>query len=261
MGLLERCQELLKAGGLYEVLGVNKEATEAEIRRGYYKLSLKVHPDRAPEDPHATEKFQLLGKVYAVLSDEEQRAIYDEQGLVCEESDALSQDRCWSDYWRLIFPKISRQKIIDFERKYKGSDEEKGDLLKLYTQHQGDLDIIMECAFFSSQEEEPRLCDIIWDAIRSKEVPEFSAFTKESNKKSRARKRRADREKQEAEELQRELGLDEVGLDMEDNGLAMMIQQRQKSRVESFDGFLSGLEAKYCKKKGKSQKSLKGKKK
>lgn len=59
MGLLERCQELFKTSNLYEVLGIKKEATEADIRKSYYKVSLKVHPDRAPEDPLATEKFQV----------------------------------------------------------------------------------------------------------------------------------------------------------------------------------------------------------
>lgn len=50
--------------------------------------------------------LQALGKLYAVLSDKEQRAVYDEQGVVDEESDVLSQDRCWEDYWRLLFPKV-----------------------------------------------------------------------------------------------------------------------------------------------------------
>lgn len=51
--------------------------------------------------------FQILGKLYAVLSDKEQRAVYDEQGVVDEECDALSQDRCWEEYWRLLFPKVN----------------------------------------------------------------------------------------------------------------------------------------------------------
>ena len=59
MGLLERCEELFKTSNLYDLLGINKEAAEADIRRSYYKVSLKVHPDRAPEDPQATEKFQV----------------------------------------------------------------------------------------------------------------------------------------------------------------------------------------------------------
>lgn len=59
MGLLERCEELFKTSNLYEVLGVTKEASDAEVRRGYYKLSLQVHPDRAQGDELATEKFQV----------------------------------------------------------------------------------------------------------------------------------------------------------------------------------------------------------
>lgn len=50
--------------------------------------------------------FQVLGKLYTVLSDKEQRAVYDDHGLVDEDSDILRQDRCWEDYWRLLFPKV-----------------------------------------------------------------------------------------------------------------------------------------------------------
>lgn len=57
--MLERCQELFSTSNLYDVLGVQKDAAEGDIRRSYYKVSLKVHPDRAPEDPLATEKFQV----------------------------------------------------------------------------------------------------------------------------------------------------------------------------------------------------------
>lgn len=60
MGLLERCQELFKTSNLYEILGIKKDAAEGDIRRSYYKVSLKVHPDRAPDDPLATEKFQVF---------------------------------------------------------------------------------------------------------------------------------------------------------------------------------------------------------
>lgn len=53
--------------------------------------------------------LQVLGKLYAVLSDKEQRAVYNEQGVVDEESDVLAQDRCWDDYWRLLFPKVMEE--------------------------------------------------------------------------------------------------------------------------------------------------------
>ncbi|CAN9499657.1 unnamed protein product [Ophioblennius macclurei] len=252
MGLLDQCQQLFKSSDLYGVLGLKKEASEAEIRRSYYKVSLKVHPDRAPDDPQATEKFQVLGKVYVVLSDKDQRAVYDEQGIVDEESDALSQDRCWDDYWRLLFPKITVQDILEFEKKYKGSDEERQDVIQLYNQHQGDMDAIMASLMCATQEEEPRLCGIIQEAIDGGDVTAFPAFTQESQKKKRTRRKRADREREEAEEMQKELGLGE-----DNNSLVMMLQQKQKSREKNFNSFLSDLEAKYAK---KSPKGRKGKK-
>ena len=49
---------------------------------------------------------QILGKVYSVLSDKEQRALYNEQGTVDEDSDVLNQDRDWETYWRLLFKKV-----------------------------------------------------------------------------------------------------------------------------------------------------------
>ncbi|XP_047190700.1 dnaJ homolog subfamily C member 9 [Scophthalmus maximus] len=254
MGLLERCRELFNTPNLYEVLGTNKEAAEADIRRSYYKVSLRVHPDRAPEDPRATEKFQVLGKLYSVLSDKEQRAVYDEQGVVDEESDALSQERCWEDHWRLLFPKITVQDILEFEKKYKGSDEERQDLMQLYVQHQGDMDAITASALCCSQEDEPRLCSIIQAAIQSGDATAFPAFTQESVKKKRARRKRADRERQEAEEMQKEMSLGD-----EDDSLVMMLRQKQQSREQNFNSFLSDLEAKYSKKSGKSQRGGKGK--
>lgn len=52
------------------------------MKKAYYKLSLKVHPDRVSADElqEATRKFQALGKIYEVLSDDGRRVLYDEDG-------------------------------------------------------------------------------------------------------------------------------------------------------------------------------------
>ena len=52
------------------------------MKRGYHRVSLKVHPDRVSKEEKkgATEKFQILGKVYSILCDKDKRAIYDESG-------------------------------------------------------------------------------------------------------------------------------------------------------------------------------------
>ena len=64
----------------YKVLGVNRNASEAEIKKAYRKLAMKYHPDHAKGDKTAEEKFKKISEAYAVLSDKEKRKEYDTFG-------------------------------------------------------------------------------------------------------------------------------------------------------------------------------------
>lgn len=64
----------------YKVLGVERNATEDEIKRSYRKLALEYHPDRKPGDNAAEEKFKGINEAYQVLSDPEKRNRYDQLG-------------------------------------------------------------------------------------------------------------------------------------------------------------------------------------
>jgi molecular chaperone DnaJ len=66
---------------LYEVLGVKRDSSPAEIKKAYYKLAKQYHPDVNANDKAAEEKFKEAANAYQVLSDEDQRARYDRFGF------------------------------------------------------------------------------------------------------------------------------------------------------------------------------------
>lgn len=139
--------------------------------------------------------------------------------------------------YNIVLSQITLQDIIEFEKQYKDSEEEKQDLKTLYLLHEGDMDRIMESALCCSHDDEPRVRDILQKAIDAKDVPTYRGFTHESVKKKATRRRKvsglsiiwtfhlargaqsvcltlslicvvqAEKEQQEAEELQKEMGL------------------------------------------------------
>lgn len=64
----------------YDVLGVSRSASEADIKSAYRKLAKQYHPDKNPGNDAAAEKFKEIGEAYAVLSDTEKRKLYDQYG-------------------------------------------------------------------------------------------------------------------------------------------------------------------------------------
>ena len=64
----------------YEVLGVARDASDADIKRAYHKLVLKYHPDKNPGDKSAEEKFKEVNNAFDILKDPQKRAAYDRFG-------------------------------------------------------------------------------------------------------------------------------------------------------------------------------------
>ncbi|DAA78694.1 TPA_exp: DnaJ domain protein [Trichophyton benhamiae CBS 112371] len=251
----------------YEVLGVAEQAGADEIRSAYRKKALRHHPDKvsAEDKDAAHRKFQEIAFAYAILSDERRRRRYDTTGNTAESLDLEDDDFSWTDFYREQFSVMIDGTLLDkFKQEYKGSDEERADLLRVYEECKGQMDGIYERVMASDVlEDDDRFRALIRDAIEAGEVADYPAFTEEPAETKRARRRAARKEAGEAMEMARELGVEEKlfgsgsskktkgGKSSGDGGedaLMALIQQRQKSRGESF---LANLEAKYAPKKHK----------
>src|SRR3970040_650086 len=66
---------------LYEVLGVERGASQSDLKKAYRRLAQQFHPDKCPEDKTAEDKFKEAANAYQILSDDEQRAAYDPYGF------------------------------------------------------------------------------------------------------------------------------------------------------------------------------------
>jgi len=81
----------------YKLLGVEKTASQEEIKKAYRKLALKYHPDKNRDNKEAEEKFKKISEAYAVLSDKEKRQQYDTFG-----SDGFQQRFSQEDIFRNV---------------------------------------------------------------------------------------------------------------------------------------------------------------
>lgn len=97
----------------YKVLGIDKNATDEDIKKAYRKLARKLHPDLNPNDKEAHKKFQEINEANEVLSDPEKRKKYDQYGKDCKHAEQFEQQR-----------KSRPTGGQDYEQYYSGSDED-----------------------------------------------------------------------------------------------------------------------------------------
>lgn len=261
----------------YAVLEIEKEASAEDVKKSYRKLALKHHPgmlsqpllqcdiannmaDKAAADEKeaANKKFQEIAFAYAVLSDERRRARYDRTGSTAETLDD-DDEFDWLRFYREQFEDIVNDDAINkIANEYKGSDEERQDIINAYDEREGRLEYIYGQVMLSDVlVDDDRFRKIIDEEIAKGTIESYPAYARETDstrkKVKDAEKKRRDafdknQARKEAKDVaskpdskQKAKSQKRSGGDMSD--LAAMIQQRQKSRAGNF---FDHLEAKYA---------------
>ncbi|KAK9807901.1 hypothetical protein WJX72_012474 [[Myrmecia] bisecta] len=219
---------------LYELLDVSKDASQADIKKAYHRLAIKLHPDKNPGDKATSAKFQSLQRIYTVLSDPERRKVYDATGSI-EDSEELAGEQ-FNDlysYYRSLYKKVTEDDIDRFAAEYRGSEEETRNLLEYYQQFSGDMEQVFAFLICSDPDRDShRFLDTINAAIEAgtvKQYKRFASWAKAVSGCKRPKNPLAPRKRSVAEAA----------------GQAALVAQIRGRNAAQMDGFMSALESKY----------------
>lgn len=268
-GNTRKLTETKQAFEYYQLLGLQREheCKSSDIRRAYYLMALKHHPDRmgsrsSDEIIESTTLFKRIGRAYEVLGDQNLKMLYDQNGGFDPEDIVSVGSRHYAD----LFDVVTTAHLDTFQSVYKGSAEEREDVLRSYSIRKGEISKIVDDVFFASVHDEDRFIALIQEAINSKEIEslpgfeEIAANPKDFKRKQAKRMRKADKEAKEAEKALEQLKMkdssnrnknekseknkdsDQSPNHNEDVGLVAMIRKRQAGRL---DDLVERLETKY----------------
>ncbi|CAD5210700.1 unnamed protein product [Bursaphelenchus okinawaensis] len=256
MSFSKDCEELFGHTDLYKIFGVEKTDPVDKIKKAYRKLALVWHPDRFNENTEhyfmiereaeecsfsgdykdlAKRKFQVIGRAYQVLSDDEKRKQYDETGMM---DDGGSGDVDWTQYFRRMFPKVTKDQINEHLKSYFGSDEEIEDIIAAYLKCEGNIDMMYEYIIGMDFSTEFRIKDIIYHLIAAQEVPEFDDFI---NDTPAAREKRRKKYEKETAEFERMMEKKKTGKGKpkSEDDLIAAIRNNCKKRESAMDAMIN----------------------
>lgn len=208
---------------LYEILGVNSDATAAQLRKGYYRKALLCHPDKVPGKD---EEFKAITVAYEILKNDESRKEYDETGEMNDDEDARDGD--WTNYFSSIFGNVTTSKIDSFAERYKCSEEEESDVLKYYSQFKGNLQKMLQNVMLSTERDAQRWVeDFITPAMESGEVSDYSSTLKRTLAKCQLV---LEREQKSLQSNVNEIDEDATESEESDSGIAITEQKKRPAQ-------------------------------
>ena len=237
---------------LYAVLGLRREdAPDARaIKKAYHRTALRLHPDKNVDDPSAASKFQTLQRVYGVLSDEQKRKVYDETGRVDDAELGGEEFQNLYNYYRSVYKEVTTEDIEAFEKTYRGSEEEKKDVLECYERYEGDMTRVFAWVMCSEEAEDGhRFAEVVDAAVKEGAVASYETY---EAWRAEVRKRRAPKDPLGARKTKKASNSKKGG---DDADLFALIRGKQAMRADQADDMFAALEAKYANPKKKTKKT------
>jgi len=260
-----------KAVKIYIKFCIWKKADSKDIKKAYRKLALKWHPDKLKKDiseeelKEANNQWQKISIAYDILSNENSRTKYDKTGSVKDSKDYnyTDDDFSWEKYFEILYGNsVDEEKISNFEKKYRFSEDEAKEVCDLYEQSKGDLEFIMDNIPLCTADDYPRFVEIINKAIKEKKVKKYKKYNSDYKDAMNARKNFEEKEKKKFEKAHAKEKKNKINSNRDNSNrnssenmdeLALILQNNRKRRL---DNTLNSILEKYG-----SQEEAKGKKK
>jgi DnaJ family protein C protein 9 len=215
---------------LYELLGVQPTATDAEIKKAYRQRALQTHPDKQLQENAATAAaaFAEVHRAYEILSDSERRKIYDERG---EEQSAEFQSAY--EFFRSFFPRVKPEDIGVYAKTYKHSEQEKNDLREFFVKSNGNMEKLLQSVILADSTDIDRFVAFFREEINEGRLGHQEMFEMSIKKLKKSGAKVVKTKPKESTD-----------------DLAELILRKRKSTQ---DNIIDELEAKYAKKPRKSR--------
>ncbi|CAI2376161.1 unnamed protein product [Moneuplotes crassus] len=224
---------------LYTRLGVEKNATSSQIKKAYRLASLRVHPDKNPDDPEADAKFQKVNEAYVILSDENKRKRYDLTGEIDDDGLDDLVNKC-----RFFYKEFCEEDIDTFATSYRDSKDEEEDLVNYYNQHNGDLTKLLSWIPLSQNHDVVRFIEIFDRLIEEKVIKATEEYheTRENIELLKEEVKEAEEQKSEKKRDKKSRKKKKTAEPSLDDLRSQILARKQKSSND----FLSNLASKYC---------------
>ncbi|VEU20477.1 DEKNAAC101352 [Brettanomyces naardenensis] len=230
----------------YKELQVSQSDAPPIIKKAYYKLCLRYHPDKIQDESEKLNvenktRFERIQFSYSILGDVKKRSRYDQTGSL-EDSGFLDEDFDWKDFFAHYSNREVTKEMIEQDMdEYQGSEEESKDILESMEFYKGDFlklfEVIPHLEF--DEVEEERIFSTVKNLVKEKKLEEYSKWKKYTTNRNREVKRMLKKVKRESKEAEKLLKKMQAKTQAKDKSLEALIRAKHGAEKDPFEALIA----------------------